>query len=125
MMLESDLSAPLLPIPATSEAPRSLFEYLQILLFGVARETGGVTADERKLEVDTKTYLANERTFLDWIYVAFIISTLGMSVGAWTGMAVIGSSALVLVWATVVYHQRVQNLSVVMHCSYRYAPNFR
>ena len=69
----NDLSAPLLLNPGiVSDVPRLNFlERLKMLLCpqDATTQTAEFTAESRPIE--PKTFLANERTFLDWLYLSF------------------------------------------------------
>ena len=72
-----DLSVPLLdraPIRRKSAPSRSLWDELKFVLFG------SVTPEQTvSCKIEPKTFLANERTFLNWCFVSFLISALAIT----------------------------------------------
>ena len=80
-----------------------------------ATQSAGDLSSQEPVQVEPKTYFANERTFIQWISAALLlltVSSIMMGSGSYNGTSsVIAFSSLVLVvYASYVYFNRVQLL---------------
>ena len=110
----SSLETPLLDrssrqSPRTERRSQSIIDQLKFILFGSLSRESPVTSSH----IEPKTFLANERTFLSWCYVAFIISAAAITLISVDPAARLEAAALSLVavvtltWSLNVYRLRV------------------
>lgn len=108
----SRLDVPLLHRTAGQSKPsrsQSLFDQVKFILFGsIAPDIPEPTS-----KIEPKTFLANERTFLSWCYVCFMISAVAVTLVSVDPSANLEASALslvavvTLIWSLNVYRLRV------------------
>ena len=111
-MGSSDLEVPLLERPqrAKSASSRSIWAELKFVLFGSLAPEIPVPLSSK---IEPKTFLANERTFLNWCFVAFIISAVAITLVSVDPSASMEAACLSLVaivtigWSLNVYRLRV------------------
>ena len=85
------------------------------LMSGQGQENGGASSSKEEVQVEPKTYFANERTFIQWISAALLlltVSSIMMGSGNYNATSsVIAFASLVLVgYAAFVYFRRVKLL---------------
>jgi uncharacterized membrane protein YidH (DUF202 family) len=94
----------------SSRKSESLFDQIKYILFGSVIPEVPEPAISK---IEPKTFLANERTFLNWCYVSFIISAVAIALVSIDPTAHLESSCLslvalvTLIWSLNVYRLRV------------------
>jgi uncharacterized membrane protein YidH (DUF202 family) len=95
----------------------------RLLTFGVLRrhhEEQPAVAFKRPARVEPKSYFANERTFIQWISAAVLLTTIAVLLlqfethhpHYWrVGLALLGTSAVTVLYSVYVYMRRVKLLS--------------
>jgi uncharacterized membrane protein YidH (DUF202 family) len=116
---DHDLYSPLLMSPNRArvqrENQRSIWDYLSILIFGHIQDT----RDAEPVKLEVKTILANERTFLDWLYLAFISFGLGVTQSKavpemkTVGMIVSVAALIVIPWVFAIFYRRQKMMSTL------------
>lgn len=111
-LLASVLEQPLLQRSANVQpghVKRSLIDHIKYILFGSIAPV----IPEPTSNIEPKTFLANERTFLNWCYVSFILQAAAVTLVSVDGRAHLEGSLLSLValvtlgWSLNVYRLRV------------------
>jgi VTC domain/Domain of unknown function (DUF202) len=89
---------------------------------------GKLIKDSGSLKVETKVWLANERTFIKWMHIAFLLTTLSLALyngaksdsGRFIGGAYAIISVVVALWAYLIYNKRANMIrsrrSVALLC---------
>jgi uncharacterized membrane protein YidH (DUF202 family) len=113
---DNDLSEPLLDRSASdrrNESSKSLWEQFKFVFFGSVQP---VSIPDPSSKIEPKTFLANERTFLNWSYCSFVISALALTLKAVDERAAAEAAILTIVaiatlaWALNVYRLRISAL---------------
>jgi uncharacterized membrane protein YidH (DUF202 family) len=108
--LGNDLDTPLLVRKPSPRASQSLWEQLKFVFFG---SVAPPEIPEGPSKIEAKTFLANERTFLNWCYVSFMVSAAAVTLKSVDPTAGLESACLtlaalvILVWSLNVYRLRV------------------
>ena len=108
--LGNELDAPLLVRRPSPRASQSLWDQLKFVFFG---SVAPQEIPDGRSKIESKTFLANERTFLNWCYVSFMVSAAAITLKSVDQSASVESACLtvsaiiILVWALNVYRLRV------------------
>ena len=108
--LGNELDTPLLVRRPSPRASQSLWDQLKYVFFG---SVAPPEIPQGPSKIEAKTFLANERTFLNWSYVSFMVSAAAVTLKSVDPTAGLESACLtiaaliILVWSLNVYRLRV------------------